>query len=432
MAAKPEALPAAHTVAVTGQADDRAVRTRFLLGEIFVAANGISRFNRSFVQAFPRARNKLLEPDDKHAEPAELYRLQQIFECRYFTTLEQASLRLQGAALALDSIVRMVISKESASVYGGSEHPHFRVLQRTIFLFSWILTDLHEKVKQSKDYKTVADCSKSQPAVKDALDILNRIEAYLAPVSGLAVSVKVPIAAYVSVNTWLRLTQLQLAWPDHPIFATVAAPESKIPSCQYFTKSQSSCWYKRSFEYGRTIERNYLDLRPDTRFFSPGDCWWRKRKESAIAKTQGLARPVDTKFRMHRLLAFLAVRTWESWELWLDTKKWFTLHDCHNGFVGEANHPAGCANGLFHLHFGTDRENRLQKRCKLRDRSQCPGHGANRVKCIYVHIGSGTLKPCLNGDAQNPPPAGCLCKTPCFVRRVEDSPGSWQYLMTAD
>jgi hypothetical protein len=167
-----------------------------------------------------------------------------------------------------------------------------------------------------------------------------------------------------------------------------------------------------------------MELNSDRPVFEKDACWIVRWKDFAIAhgmKDEN-GKQDEWHFTMHRLLAYLANPTPQAWIEYMSS----VVEDytsiipgccfCLNGFPGNVHNP-GCANGLQHVYFGTTRMNKEQEKCKSRDRSQCPGHSSPVEYCLYVHIGSDEVKPCLNRPRG--PPTRCECLRRCYNEIVQ-------------
>ncbi|KAL6249911.1 hypothetical protein RBB50_003767, partial [Rhinocladiella similis] len=116
-------------------------------------------------------------------------------------------------------------------------------------------------------------------------------------------------------------------------------------------------------------------------------------------------------FNTVRLMAFLADPTPGTWDKFTADPSHTApvgtraidnpfMHRCHRGptYGAEDNGQARCINGREHGRFGTKDENEEMKACsKTSAACICPGHGAEKSKCIFTHD-DGTPAPCLNVD----------------------------------
>lgn len=133
-----------------------------------------------------------------------------------------------------------------------------------------------------------------------------------------------------------------------------------------------------------------------------GSCWMSNLTQIQIQRQVGGKTQACMKVMTVRVLAFLSDPTDANWGK-LCARDADTVgsrpidtpfsHACGNGAAMTPGSTNGCINGLDRGGFASRAENEDVKSCRNGARALCPGHGATRTKCIYVHK-TGLPKPC--------------------------------------
>jgi hypothetical protein len=218
---------------------------------------------------------------------------------------------------------------------------------------------------------------------------------------------------YVAGLVWDAFERLHNNCPTHPIFGE--CEKGKIHALFRLPggKGAATSWHMKAQKLGGNVAKNMGEYMPRN------SCWMVLEDSTHIRKRGVDGKEVDlVTFKTYRLLAFLADPTSVNWNKLTGqlegTGKSIEnpfLHCCHNGHASQrAKKALGCVNSLQHGGFGSVTDNNLQQDCRPLDRARCPGHGPDKILCIFVH-GDGQPKPCLNLDST---PAECSCVRKCF------------------
>jgi len=218
---------------------------------------------------------------------------------------------------------------------------------------------------------------------------------------------------HVFTLSFSKFQRLFAVNPGHPIFGE---PESGKIQAPLDVKGRNPCSWRAKCDYlAVAVEKS---MGP---FILPGSCWMKTDCTMTFQRKDKGGQPVVlASFMVTRLLAFVTSPTDENWlaltgqleKKGRSVDSPFT-HWCHNGHGskgGRLSKVLGCVNGVEHGRFANAAENASQKRCRLKGRAHCPGHGEPPSYCVYVHD-DGVLKPCLNRVEGTP---SCACARKCF------------------
>ncbi len=226
--------------------------------------------------------------------------------------------------------------------------------------------------------------------------------------------VQVDTKAYVFEKVWSLVSALYEDRPDHPMFGPCEEGLIRAPYSLPGGTGAATSWHKKVTNFAGTVAKGTGAT------FVPGGCWLVPGVDSAIqSRPPGAPLVRFVTYKTTRWLSFLANPTDENWVLLSGhlngggNKPGATpfLHFCHNGHASRDKHASGCVNGVEHGRFGTVLENNRQKDCKSGSYATCPGHGDGR-RCIFVHSGCGSPKPCLNDP--HGMPESCQHEKRCF------------------
>jgi hypothetical protein len=211
----------------------------------------------------------------------------------------------------------------------------------------------------------------------------------LAPLQLSLVPTSLDTRTYIFDTVWARFDLLHRVAPGHPLFGPPTQGLLRLPFRLPGGRGAASSWHLRVRALSDSVAKKMGNR------IRPGTCWLLDSQDTSIQQRRPDGSQASlSRYKHHRLLAFLRVGSPAAWSDFLSGTDRPALHFCHNGFTAASK--SGCVNGIEHVFFGSAAENNLQRLCAPRDRSQCPGHGVPPQFCIFVDHASGCVRPCLN------------------------------------
>lgn len=193
--------------------------------------------------------------------------------------------------------------------------------------------------------------------------------------------------------------------PNHEIFGSPTAGHIRLP-CHAIGRKNGQCWVNKMKQIANWV----IDEMGER--WSMDSCWMSTKGQIQITNpTGGHSSEVYASITVTRLLAFFASPTPENWAfLTSDTPTNCPFsHRCGRGHL-RYDGTIGCLNGVRHGGFSDRKENEDHKTCRNGALALCPGHGTQKIKCIFTND-QGDLLPCRMWEDHVPI---CRCDKKCF------------------
>jgi len=216
----------------------------------------------------------------------------------------------------------------------------------------------------------------------------------------------VPVGGKQAACGYLRacLTAIHTENKDHEMFGPLELGELRAPYRDNSRANAVSWWNVVETICNRTYRS---DLR-----IGENMCWMTKTHSHKLNSTSQGTTIMLKSFKIVRFIAFLVQPSdinWLALKTGDETRPFD--HFCRRGEATDILQQGYvCINGVEHGEFSTRTANEDRKKCTHGAKALCPGHGSQRVKCVFTHP-DGTVQPCRNMASHVPL---CVCTNKCY------------------